>query len=114
MKVTFKGITKNDANIYLLQGSKDELEAYKKAKGTYHMVDEKTKQPLYFTKRALSSQIDYELDGAALVAPNAEETRAKTQTMLDTLAKVGNFSVSKSQLRSLEAARLLAQLNAEE
>jgi len=113
MKVQFKTITKNDANCYILIGNANEKAAYKAAKGTFYIEDDK-KNPLYFTKRALSSEMEYTLDGPTLVSTSAEDDKASSQKMLNLLAKTGNFSVSKSQLRSLEAARLLAALSAEE
>lgn len=95
----------NGTNIYLLSGTAEELAAYKKAKGSYYMEDEKTKQPLYFTTRLLNSTTDYPLSDNKVNLDNPASSNAAAQAMIDKVAAFGNIP-----LVTLQKAAALAQM----
>jgi len=108
MKAIYKTTRSNGTHIYWLTGSKEELEAFKKAKGSYYTEDNAEGihkgKPLYFTTRALSSEEEYthnngNLDSAA---------SAMQQTMLNALSQVGKFSLTDLQkFAAMKAAGLV-------
>ena len=106
MKATYKGKTTKDPNvkIYILDCTDAEKAEYEKVKGTEHYrEDEKTGKPLYFTKRALSSELDYKLVDGSLVT----ESETKVQATLNLLAKYDGMRIEdlqKSQIiKAMEA-----------
>ena len=106
MKAIYKGKTKKDPNtkIYWLDCTDAEKAEYQKIKGTEHYrEDDKTGKALYFTSRALSSEIDYKLVDGSLTT----EAESKVQATLNLLAKYDGMSLEDlqkaNQIKSLEA-----------
>jgi hypothetical protein len=106
MKAIYKGKTRKNPNvkIYILDCTDAEKAEYKKVKGTENYVeDEVTGKALYFTQRALSSEIDYKLVDGSLVT----ESETKVQATLNLLAKYDGMSLEDlqkaNQIKSLEA-----------
>ena len=93
MKAVFKNANKSGAFTYSLTGTAKELAAYKLAKGTYYREDE-SKAPLYFTKRPLSSEIEYTMDSAGYLTA---ATSSQTQVVLNALSSVGQLSLNDLQ-----------------
>jgi len=106
MKVTYKGKTRKDPNvkIYILDCTDAEKAEYEKVKGTEnYREDELTGKALYFTKRALSSELDYKLVDGSLVT----ESETKVQATLNLLAKYDGMSIEDLQkaqiIKAMEA-----------
>lgn len=64
---------------YIVEGTKAELADYKKVKGNFHIIDEETGQPLFFTvryagKSANLRRLEKE-NGEVDFVPNDDETR---------------------------------------
>lgn len=76
---------------------------YKKAKGTEHYVEDESGRPLYFTQRALSSEVDYKFIDGSLQT----EAESKVQATLNLLAKYDGISLEDlqkaNQIKALEA-----------
>jgi hypothetical protein len=105
MKVTYKNKKKDNPNvkIYVLDCTEAEKAEYIKAKGTEYYVEDESGRPLYFTQRALSSEIDYKLVDGSLKT----EAESKVQATLNLLAKYDGMSLEDlqkaNQIKSLEA-----------
>lgn len=106
MKVTYKGKKRENPNvkIYIMDCTDAEKAEYKKVKGTeYYREDEVTGKALYFTQRALSSELDYKLVDGSL----RTEAESKVQATLNLLAKYDGMSLEDlqkaNQIKSLEA-----------
>lgn len=93
MKAIFKNTNKSGAFTYSLTGTKEELAAYKAAKGSYYREDE-NKTPLYFTTRPLNSETEYTLDAKGYLTA---ETSAQTQNVLNALSSVAQLSLNDLQ-----------------
>lgn len=79
-----------------------EKAAYKTAKGENYVEDE-SGRPLYFTQRALSSEVDYQFKDGSL----RTEAETKVQATLNLLAKYDGMSLEDlqkaNQIKALEA-----------
>ena len=108
MKASYKTTRNNGTHIYWLSGSKEELAAFKAAKGSYYTEDNSEGphkgQPLYFTTRALSDNEDYVLNNGNLDS----SSNAMQQTILNSLSQVGKFSLTDLQkFAAMKAAGLI-------
>ena len=108
MKATYKTTRNNGTHIYWLSGTKEELAAFKVAKGSYYVEDNaegpKKGQPLYFTTRALADTEEYVLNNGNLDSAS----NAMQQTILNSLSQVGKFSLTDLQkFAAMKAAGLV-------
>jgi len=93
MQAIFHTTNKSGSTAYTLVGTKEEIAAYKKAKGSYYRETEDGK-PLYFTSRPLSSETNYTLDKAGYLSAN---DTAKAQQIKNALASVAGTSLNDLQ-----------------
>ena len=65
MKITFKQFftTKEGLKkaIYTVEGTKEELAAYKTAQGAYYAQDTKTNKPLFFSSKLMGQSADVQM-----------------------------------------------------
>lgn len=93
MKAIFHTNNKSGSKSYVLTGSDKELEAYKKARGSFYRETD-DKKPLYFTSRSLSSETEYKLDAQGYLTAN---DTAKAQSINNALASVAGTSLNDLQ-----------------
>jgi hypothetical protein len=105
MKAIYKSKKRDNPNvkIYILDCTDAEKAEYMKVKGTEYYVEDEKGRPLYFTQRALSSELDYKLVDGSLTT----EAESKVQATLNLLAKYDGMSLEDlqkaNQIKSLEA-----------
>lgn len=107
MKATYRRPYKskngNTVFVYGVSGTATELEAFEKAQGTFHRVDETTGEPLWFTTRAVGDSANLIITSNNKVVPDMSEF-----DKADSLARQygGNLG---DQLAKAAAERLLGK-----